>query len=114
MKHISTVTILALCAVIPVHAKQVGKKTTPVQQPQIQTIPRTIQPQPMPQPRPQQPKIVQPTEIKQEPQEEYKNILNQLEKLEPSTNDWNVLKQIKEETIKQMNKAYNPELSKKS
>ena len=97
MKYISTVTILALCAVIPVHAKQVGKKTTPVQQPQIQTIPRTIQPQPMPQPRPQQPQIVQP-----EVGPSYTDIYYSLKNKKPESFDIVTLNNIKSEVERQI------------
>ena len=74
-----------------------GKQLTTPTQPQ--PAPR-IQPQPLPQPQPQV-------------QKGYINILNQLKQLQPSTNDWDVLKQIKDVVADQMGKAFNPELAKK-
>ncbi len=72
---------------------------------QIKQVPKLVQEKPIIQPQPQ------PKEL---PQEEYTQILNQLKVLQPSTNDWDALRKIKDEVVEQMNKAFNPALAKKS
>jgi hypothetical protein len=110
MKHIKrALIIVALFAALSADAKQIGKKTEAVIQPSYAKATEdrpapAPQPQPVPKPQP----MPQP-----QTQNGYTNILNQLKQLQPTTNDWDTLKAIKDEVQDQMGKAFNPALAKK-
>jgi hypothetical protein len=56
---------------------------------------------------------VQQPQQKQAPQKGYTQILTQLQNIQPTQDDWDTLRAIKDEVIDQMGKAFNPELAKK-
>jgi hypothetical protein len=107
MKHLKQiVAIITCCTIVSIDAKQVGKKTTPVIQPQPQPVPiPNIQPRPQPKPAPQP--------QQKAPQKKYTQILNDLQNMQPTHDDWYVLRDIKYEVEKQMGKIYDPALAKK-